>query len=62
MNKSIVRLVEVSPRDGLQNVSKILKPEDRATFIKLLSNAGLEFIEGGSFVSPKWVPSVYIFL
>jgi hydroxymethylglutaryl-CoA lyase len=48
-----VRLVEVGPRDGLQNESVIVSTEAKATLIGLLADAGLTSIEAGSFVSPK---------
>lgn len=55
-----VRIVEVGPRDGLQNEpsDKILSVDVKAEFIKRLANAGLKTIEVGSFVSPKWVPQM----
>lgn len=54
------RIVEVGPRDGLQNesVEKILNPATKAEFIKQLAQTGLKTIEAGSFVSPKWVPQM----
>jgi hydroxymethylglutaryl-CoA lyase len=53
-----VRIVEVGPRDGLQNESKILPVEKRLEFIRLLAEAGLSDIEVGSFVHPKWIPQL----
>ncbi|RDE10529.1 hydroxymethylglutaryl-CoA lyase [Pelagibacterium lacus] len=53
-----VRIVEVGPRDGLQNEAAHLSPETRIAFIERLLAAGLETIEAGSFVSPKWVPQM----
>lgn len=53
-----VRIVEVGPRDGLQNEAKIVPTEKKVEFIKLLATAGLKDIEVGSFVSPKWVPQL----
>lgn len=53
-----VRLVEVAPRDGLQNEQQVVPPEIRIQFINRLSEAGLGSIEVGSFVSPKWVPQM----
>lgn len=53
-----VRLVEVSPRDGLQNESKIIPTEIKIQFIDLLSHTGLKTIETTSFVSPKWIPQL----
>lgn len=51
-----VRLVEVGPRDGLQNESGEVPTAARIELIDRLANAGLKTIESGSFVSPKWVP------
>lgn len=48
-----VKIVEVSPRDGLQNESTVLDAATKAGFIASLARAGLTFIEAGSFVSPK---------
>ncbi|MDX3929855.1 MAG: hydroxymethylglutaryl-CoA lyase [Shinella sp.] len=53
-----VRLVEVGPRDGLQNEARPLGVEDRVQMIEGLIAAGLRTIEAGSFVSPKWVPQM----
>ncbi len=53
-----VRIVEVGPRDGLQNEPAPVSPEDRARLVGLLADAGLTDIEAGSFVSPKWVPQM----
>jgi len=55
-NSNIVKIVEVSPRDGLQNERMCLSVKQRTQFIDLLSNSGLSVIEVGSFVSPKWIP------
>lgn len=51
-----VRLVEVGPRDGLQNESGEVPTAARIELIDRLADAGLKTIESGSFVSPKWVP------
>src|SRR5437867_2372654 len=53
-----VRIVEVGPRDGLQNESKIVPTDKKVEFIKLLAAAGLQDIEVASFVHPKWVPQL----
>jgi hydroxymethylglutaryl-CoA lyase len=53
-----VRIVEVGPRDGLQNEQKTLSTEKKAEFIKLLVSSGLRDIEVASFVHPKWVPQL----
>jgi hydroxymethylglutaryl-CoA lyase len=53
-----VRIVEVGPRDGLQNEAAVLPVETRIAFIEKLIAAGLTSIEAGSFVSPKWAPQM----
>ena len=53
-----VRIVEVGPRDGLQNESAVIPPAVKAELINRLTEAGMDIIESGSFVSPKWVPQV----
>ena len=53
-----VRLVEVGPRDGLQNESTPVDVATRIGLIDRLTAAGLPAIEAGSFVSPKWVPQM----
>ena len=53
-----IRIVEVGPRDGLQNESQPLSVEQKVHLINRLSEAGLSHIEAGSFVSPKWVPQM----
>ncbi len=53
-----VRIVEVGPRDGLQNEPSIVPPEQKIAFVDLLSDAGLPEIEVTSFVSPKAVPQL----
>jgi len=53
-----VRIVEVGPRDGLQNESIQLTVTNKIQLIKYLINAGLTTIEAGSFVSSKWVPQM----
>ena len=53
-----IRIVEVGPRDGLQN-EKIQVPTDvKVRFVDALSRCGLEEIEVSSFVSPKWIPQL----
>jgi hydroxymethylglutaryl-CoA lyase len=56
--REIVYLQEVGPRDGLQNESRALPPEDRVQLIDLLSEAGLKRIQIGSFVNPRRVPQM----
>jgi hydroxymethylglutaryl-CoA lyase len=53
-----VRLVEVGPRDGLQNESQPISVADKIRLVNDLTDAGLRYIEVGSFVSPKWVPQM----
>jgi hydroxymethylglutaryl-CoA lyase len=58
MLPSAVRIVEVGPRDGLQNEATTIDIDTRVAFIDALAEAGLTTIEAGSFVSPKWVPQM----
>ena len=53
-----VRIVEVCPRDGLQNESRLVPLSDKIMLVDLLSGCGFERIEVTSFVSPKWVPQL----
>lgn len=53
-----VRVVEVGPRDGLQNEPKTVTAATKVALIEALAGAGLTSIEAGSFVSPKWVPQM----
>jgi isopropylmalate/homocitrate/citramalate synthase len=53
-----VEIVEVGPRDGLQNEDKTLAPEERAELCDLLAAAGVPRVEAVSFVSPKRVPQM----
>ncbi|WP_313713022.1 hydroxymethylglutaryl-CoA lyase [Pseudomonas sp.] len=53
-----VRLVEVGPRDGLQNEAQPISVADKVRLVDDLTEAGLGYIEVGSFVSPKWVPQM----
>ncbi|QLG92577.1 hydroxymethylglutaryl-CoA lyase [Pseudomonas yamanorum] len=55
---SHVRLVEVGPRDGLQNEAQPISVADKVKLVDALTAAGLSYIEVGSFVSPKWVPQM----
>lgn len=55
---SKVKIVEVGPRDGLQNEALPVSAADKVTLIELLAGAGVNYIESGSFVSPKWVPQM----
>ncbi|MDE0582163.1 hydroxymethylglutaryl-CoA lyase [Planococcus sp. A6] len=51
-------IIEVGPRDGLQNEARTVNTEDKLDFIKALQEAGLKEMELTSFVSPKWVPQM----
>ena len=51
-------IIEVGPRDGLQNEGKLVKTEDKLYFITALQQAGIQEMEITSFVSPKWVPQM----
>jgi hydroxymethylglutaryl-CoA lyase len=53
-----VRIVEVGPRDGLQNEAATIPLETRVKLIARLADAGMTTIEAGAFVSPKWVPQM----
>ncbi|KAI6112397.1 hypothetical protein EV401DRAFT_1985379 [Pisolithus croceorrhizus] len=55
---NFVRIVEVGPRDGLQNEQRPIPPAIKAELINRLARAGMQNIEVGSFVSPKWVPQM----
>jgi len=53
-----VKMVEVGPRDGLQNEPVSVSAEVKVALIDRLSDAGFQVVEAGSFVSPKWVPQM----
>jgi len=53
-----VKIVEVGPRDGLQNESETVPAEVKVQLIEMLVDAGLPVVESGAFVSPKWVPQM----
>ena len=53
-----VKIVEVGPRDGLQNEKQIISSEIKIELIERLADAGMKSIESASFVSPKWVPQM----
>lgn len=53
-----VTVVEVGPRDGLQNEAVALTVDDRVAFCEALLDAGLPVVETGAFVSPRWVPQM----
>ena len=58
MTTDKVKIVEVGPRDGLQNEPTSLDVAARIAMVEGLIGAGLGTIEVGSFVSPKWVPQM----
>src|SRR5260221_11844926 len=53
-----VKIVEVGPRDGLQNEKQSIATDVKIALIDKLSDAGLQAIEATAFVSPKWVPQM----
>jgi hydroxymethylglutaryl-CoA lyase len=53
-----VKMVEVGPRDGLQNEAKTVPAAVKIALIERLAEAGLTVVEAGSFVSPKWIPQM----
>lgn len=57
-SSDFVKIVEVGPRDGLQNIKNIIPTDVKVELINRLSQTGLRAIESTSFVSPKWVPQL----
>ena len=53
-----VKLVEVGPRDGLQNEKQTIGADIKVALVERLADAGLPNVEAASFVSPKWVPQM----
>ncbi len=53
-----VKIVEMGPRDGLQNEAKTVPLETKVELVERLADAGLQAVEAGAFVSPKWVPQM----
>ncbi|HEY0788753.1 MAG TPA: hydroxymethylglutaryl-CoA lyase, partial [Thermoanaerobaculia bacterium] len=53
-----VRIVEVGPRDGLQNEKAIVPADVKVRFIEALADAGLPVVDTGAFVHPTWVPQM----
>jgi len=53
-----VKIVEVGPRDGLQNEKKTISLETKLELINRLAQTGVTHLEAGSFVPAKWVPQV----
>lgn len=58
MRENHVKIIEVGPRDGLQNEQKTIAAATKIDLINRLSQTGLKTIEAGAFVSPKWVPQM----
>ncbi|RPG19803.1 MAG: hydroxymethylglutaryl-CoA lyase [Phycisphaera sp. TMED9] len=58
IDSRFVRITEVGPRDGLQNESDIVPPEEKIALVNALGSAGFPEIEVTSFVSPRWVPQL----
>ena len=58
MTPKRVTIVEVGPRDGLQNEASPVATADKIAFVDALSAAGHQAIEVSAFVSPKWVPQM----
>ena len=56
-----VKIVEVGPRDGLQNEEETVPTDVKVSLINMLSRTGLKVVEATSFVSPKWVPQVELY-
>lgn len=55
---AVVTIVEVGPRDGLQNEAAQISTDDKVAFVDQLSASGLREIEVSAFVSPKWIPQL----
>lgn len=55
---TFAKIVEVGPRDGLQNERVTIPTEVKIAYITALAEAGLQVIEAGAFVSPRWVPQM----
>ena len=53
-----VKIIEVGPRDGLQNEQQTISAETKIELVNRLSQAGFANVEAASFVSPKWVPQM----
>ncbi|MDG3439341.1 hydroxymethylglutaryl-CoA lyase [Nitrospirillum amazonense] len=58
MSGPAIRIVEVGPRDGLQNEAALVPTDTKVALIDRLSATGLAVVEAGAFVSPKWVPQM----
>ena len=53
-----VRIVEVGPRDGLQNEEAVVPADAKVAFIEALADTGLQVVEATSFVSPRAIPQL----
>jgi len=53
-----ITIIEMGPRDGLQNEKQTVGIENKVELIERLANAGMKAVEAGAFVSPKWVPQM----
>jgi hydroxymethylglutaryl-CoA lyase len=58
MSTEFVRIVEVGPRDGLQNEKALVGTPDKIALVEKLAATGLGTVEAAAFVSPKWVPQM----
>lgn len=58
LSPNYIRIVDVSPRDGLQNEKTLVSSETKLELIDRLTNCGLKTVEATAFVSPKWVPQM----
>jgi hydroxymethylglutaryl-CoA lyase len=58
MKKSKIHIIEVGPRDGLQNIQKFIPTEIKKDFINLIIESGVKELEVTSFVSPKAIPQL----
>jgi len=53
-----VKIVEVGPRDGLQNEEQVIDAATKIKLVEKLTDTGLRYVESGSFVNPKWIPQM----
>jgi hydroxymethylglutaryl-CoA lyase len=58
MSGDFIEIVEMGPRDGLQNEAQLIPLAEKIALVDCLSHAGYRRIEVASFVSPKWVPQM----
>src|ERR1700720_293595 len=57
-SNNLINIVDVGPRDGLQNEKGLVSVDVKVELVNRLARAGLKNVESGSFVSPKWIPQV----